>query len=370
MGNELYERIKEKMSFDEAPECLAQLNAEVQDGPIGDAYVSVDEFADSLGVSRQTIFNYIGDKTIKKGVKEETSRTVISIEHNLIPLSIQMVQKQMREQIFEQETNLIFFNREGLTIDEIKLLVQDKFPDSTCISLKDVNDTASDLMYELLPIDKIAGKAQELAEAEISVFDSRFADKEVLSKKRIEEQAQQIYQKAYNDWLRLLNETDIPDGAVDCSISDVKKVLGYMAQQKAVKTGTLLLKESISNMTQERIDACNKYSPCVEFRNGSQKVGSVYEKLYRKAYRQLLGESIREGIGNCQSQKHILVTNCKIAGRMGEDMRIVDKLFGKMKISYHTVLMGYDSMDDITKSFLKGKVSDMESKQGCSVEFA
>ena len=46
MGNELYERIKKKMSFDEAPECLAQLNAEVQDGSIGDAYVSVDEFAD------------------------------------------------------------------------------------------------------------------------------------------------------------------------------------------------------------------------------------------------------------------------------------------------------------------------------------
>ena len=69
MGNELYERIKEKMSFDEAPACLTQLDAEVQDGSIGDAYVSADEFADYLGVSRQTIFNYIGDKTIKMMAK-------------------------------------------------------------------------------------------------------------------------------------------------------------------------------------------------------------------------------------------------------------------------------------------------------------
>lgn len=350
----LFDDVKTYLNFDKAPDCLIRLDASLQDSP---DRVTVEEFADFLGISRQTIWNYINAGAIQYTKELGYKTSYISVKDSLIPMSFQMALRKMNCKLSEKQTNVICLNTESADPSQNKLLLESKYPKSNCITLDDIFESSIHLLHSIVPIEEVAERVKVLADADFKSLEKKFNNEKAAIDKEVDEVLKKTYIKTRKEFEKLLNETEIPEDRIHCDIDEFRGVLDCMAQQKALSEAIALRNIRLRILFDEKAKAYKLYSPCV-----NDEVGKEYARLYKKAYRQLVGEKIQSSIRSCLDEDHMMIHNYNLAGSISEDMSGIADVFKSIKYTYNTVILGYSSLDDSLKAFIDTLVTDIERK--------
>lgn len=273
-------------------------------------------------------------------------------------MCIQTVFKKMNAKLFDKQVTVICLNKSGDDLSKTKALLAERYPESTCISMNDIFELTEGSLNSIIPIEQIADRVKKLAEDEVKILEKKYeADKTEMNRK-VEELITTTYKSTVSEYMQLLKGVKAnPEYKLHCDIEDFIEALGYLAQQKATEKAEAYQRMQALTVVNNQMTACKQYKPEVD-----GKVGEQYEKLYRKAYRQLIGDSIKNSVREFIDRDHMMLYECKMTGDLSDDMSAISDAFDSIKFTGKTIIVGYEDLDPVYKAYIFNLIKNIEKK--------